>query len=256
MLLDFTTSRDAFNRDVDAGRVLDAISRSQAKIEFSLDGVVLTANETFLTLLGYELADIVGHHHRMFVPPSDVDSIEYQQFWDDLRRGDYQSAEYKRIGKGGKEVWIQASYNPVFDASGKPYKIVKFASDVTATKQASADWAGQLAAISKSQAVIEFTPTGEILDANENFCQTMGYQVSELRGRHHRMFVSPEFAASPAYREFWDALAGGTYQAAEFLRIGKGGKEVWIQASYNPILDLNGKVFKVVKYATDVTGRK
>ena len=235
---------------------LDAISKSQAIIEFNLDGTVLTANANFLDVLGYELAEIVGQSHRMFVEPAYAASTEYAGFWERLRRGQFAAAEYKRIGKGGKEVWIQASYNPVLDASGKPSKVVKIAVDVTAQKLAAADAQSQLAAISKSQAIIEFNMAGEVLTANANFCSALGYQLDEIKGRHHRMFVEPSYANGDAYRQFWESLGRGEYQAAEYLRLGKGGREVWIQASYNPILDLNGKPYKVVKYATDVTGRK
>jgi methyl-accepting chemotaxis protein len=236
--------------------ILEAISKSQAIIEFNLDGTVLTANDNFLHVLGYELGDIVGRHHRIFVEPAYAASAEYQAFWERLRRGQFDAAEYKRIGKGGQEVWIQASYNPVFDAKGKPSKVVKIAVDVTAQKLAAADAQGQLAAISKSQAVIEFNMDGEVLTANANFCAALGYQLDEIKGRHHRMFVEPSYANGDEYRQFWDRLRRGEYQAAEYLRLGKGGKEVWIQASYNPILDPDGRPYKVVKYATDITGRK
>ncbi len=235
---------------------LEAVSKSLAVIEFAPDGTILTANANFLATVGYELGEIVGQHHRIFVEPAYAGSSAYREFWDRLRRGEFDAAEYKRIGKGGREIWIQASYNPILDASGKPVKVVKFASDVTKQKLAAADTGGQLAAISKSQAVIEFSMTGDILTANENFCSALGYTLDEIKGRHHRMFVEPSFAGSSEYREFWDRLGRGEYQSAEYLRLGKGGKQVWIQASYNPILDLNGKPFKVVKYATDITGRK
>jgi methyl-accepting chemotaxis protein len=235
---------------------LEAISRSQAIIEFNLDGTIITANPNFLSVMGYALDEIVGKHHSMFAEPGYADSSEYRAFWDKLKRGEFDAAEYKRIGKGGREVWIQASYNPVMDKSGKPMKVVKFATDITARKLAAADAQGQLSAISKSQAVIEFNMSGEVLTANENFCSALGYHLDEIKGRHHRMFVQPAYAQSSEYREFWDRLGRGEFQAAEYLRIGKGGKEVWIQATYNPIFDLNGKPFKVVKYATDITDRK
>lgn len=164
--------------------------------------------------------------------------------------------EYKRIGKGGNDVWIQATYNPVFDGAGKPVKVVKLASDVTRQKLASADAHGQLAAISRSQAVIEFDMTGEILSANEIFCSVLGYSIDEIRGRHHRMFVEPSYANGSEYRDFWVRLGRGEYNSAEYKRIGNGGREVWIQATYNPIFDPDGKPYKVVKYATDITGRK
>ncbi|GLR83959.1 methyl-accepting chemotaxis protein [Bradyrhizobium iriomotense] len=230
-----------------------AISRAQAVIEFNLDGTVLTANEKFLKALGYSLVEIQGKHHSMFVPSAERDSPAYREFWAALNRGEYQAAEYKRIGKGGREVWILASYNPVVDDKGRPFKVVKFATEVTAEKLKTADLAGQIAAIDKAQAVIEFSMDGTIITANHNFLAALGYGLSEVKGRHHSMFVDPSEREGAAYRDFWAALNRGQYQAAEYKRIGKGGKEVYIQASYNPILDLNGKPFKVVKYATDTT---
>jgi len=236
----------------DAGKI-QAIGRAQAVIEFAMDGTILTANENFLTTLGYSLAEIKGKHHSMFVEPAFRDSAAYRDFWASLNRGDYLAAEYKRIGKGGKEVWILASYNPILDDKGKPFKVVKFATDVTQQKLATADLAGQIAAIGKSQAVIEFNVDGTIIGANDNFLHALGYSLGEIKGRHHSMFVDPAERDTAAYRDFWAALRRGEYQAAEYKRIGKGGREIWIQASYNPILDLNGKPFKVVKYATDTT---
>jgi methyl-accepting chemotaxis protein len=230
-----------------------AISRSQAVIEFSMDGTILTANENFLRTLGYALDEIQGRHHSMFVDEVTRSSSEYREFWAKLNRGDYQAAEYKRIGKGGKEVWIQASYNPILDLKGKPFKVVKYATDVTAQKVSNADFIAQIAAISKSQAVIEFKMDGTVVSANENFLRVLGYSLDEIKGRHHSMFVDDAMRSSGEYREFWAKLNRGEYQASEYKRIGKGGKEVYIQASYNPILDLNGKPAKVVKYATDVT---
>ncbi len=218
-----------------------------------MDGTIITANENFLHALGYTLAEVKGKHHSMFVEPGYRDSAEYREFWAKLNRGEYQAAEYKRIGKGGKEVWIQASYNPILDMNGKPFKVVKFATDITKQKLQNADYLGQIDAIGKSQAVIEFNMDGTVITANENFLNAMGYTLAEIQGKHHSMFVEPGERDSAEYRQFWAALNRGEFQAAEYKRIGKGGKEVWIQASYNPILDLNGKPFKVVKFATDVT---
>jgi methyl-accepting chemotaxis protein len=238
----------------DAGQIA-AISRAQAVIAFEMDGTIVTANENFLRAIGYTLAEIQGKHHSMFVEQAERNSAAYREFWARLNRGENQSAEYKRVGKGGKEVWILASYNPVLDEKGKPFRVVKFATDVTSQKLSTADLAGQISAIGKSQAVIEFNMDGTIIGANQNFLKTVGYALDEIRGRHHSMFVDPSERDGAAYREFWAALNRGEYQAAEYKRIGKGGKEVWIQASYNPILDLNGKPFKVVKYATDTTAQ-
>ena len=238
----------------DAGMIA-AIRRVQAVIEFGMDGTIVAANENFLKALGYSLAEIQGKHHSMFVEPAMRDSAGYREFWASLNRGEFQSAEYKRFGKGGKEVWILASYNPILDEKGKPFKIAKFATDVTEQKQRFADLAGKIAAIGKSQAAIEFGMDGTILTANENFLNALGYSLGEIQGRHHSMFVDASERDGAAYRQFWANLNAGQYQAGEFRRVGKAGKEVWIQASYNPILDLNGKPFKVVKYATDTTAQ-
>jgi methyl-accepting chemotaxis protein len=236
----------------DAGKIA-AISRAQAVIEFNMDGTIVAANENFLRAMGYTLAEIQSKHHSMFVVPGDRDSQAYREFWAKLNRGEYQAAEYKRLGKGGKEIWILATYNPILNEAGKPFKVVKFATDVTEQKLRAADSNGQIAAIGKSQAVIEFNMDGTIRSANPNFLDAMGYSLGEVQGKHHGMFVEAAERNAPAYREFWDKLNRGQYQAAEYKRIAKGGRAIWIQASYNPILDLNGKPFKVVKYATDVT---
>jgi methyl-accepting chemotaxis protein len=236
----------------DASKIA-ASDRAQAVIEFNLDGSVRTANDNFLKSLGYSLDEIKGKHHSMFMPQAERDSAAYREFWAKLNRGEYQAGEYKRIGKGGKEVWILASYNPMLDETGKPFGVVKFATDITDQKLKNADLSGQINAIGKSQAVIEFNMDGTIIAANENFLNAMGYTLGEIRGKHHSLFVEPSERESAEYREFWASLNRGQYQAAEYKRIGKNGKEVYIQASYNPILDLNGKPFKVVKYATDTT---
>lgn len=240
----------------DAKHQLEAINKSQAVIEFTPDGTILTANSNFLGAMGYDLSEIQGQHHRLFVDPAYAASPEYKEFWRALGNGEFNSAEFRRVGKGGKDIWIQASYNPIFDDNGKVYKVVKYASDITEQKKRDADYQGQINAIKRSQAVIEFNIEGTILDANDNFLDTLGYTIDEIKGKHHRMFVEPEYAASPEYKEFWAALGRGEFQAAEYKRLGKGGKEVWIRASYNPIFDLNGKAVKVVKYATDLTGEK
>jgi methyl-accepting chemotaxis protein len=244
-------------RDVTAERLnsgmLDAIGRTQAVIEFAMDGRIAHANENFLKAMGYTLEEIKGQHHSMFVGPASRQSAEYRLFWEKLARGESDAGQYKRIGKGGREVWIQASYNPVLDANGKAFKVVKFATDVTQQKLQLADYQGQIGAIGKAQAVIEFALDGTILNANANFLNALGYTLDEVKGRHHSMFVDAAYGQSPEYRMFWEKLARGEYDAGQYKRIAKDGSEIWIQASYNPIMDLNGKPFKVVKYATDVT---
>ena len=243
-------------KSADAAGQLGAIGKSQAVIELSLDGKILDANENFLAVLGYGLAEIKGQHHSMFVTAADKASTEYRLFWEKLGRGEFDAGQYKRIGKGGKEVWIEASYNPIFDMNGKPFKVVKYATDITGSKMQAADFAGQLSAIGKSQAVIEFSMDGRILTANENFLKSVGYALPEIKGQHHSMFAEGTHAMSAEYRAFWEKLNRGEFDSGQYKCIGKGGKEIWIEASYNPILDLNGKPFKVVKYATDITAAK
>ncbi len=238
----------------DAGKI-SAIGRAQAVIEFNLDGTIITANENFLATVGYRLDEIQGKHHSMFVSPAERDSAAYREFWAKLGRGEYEAAEYKRFGKGGKEVWILASYNPILDEAGKPFKVVKFASDITADKLKAANYAGQIEAIGKSQAVIEFGMDGKVLTANANFLGALGYSLAEIQGKHHSLFVPADQRDNEAYRAFWATLNRGDFQSGEYERVGKGGKQIWIQASYNPIRDLNGKPFKVVKYASDTTAQ-
>jgi methyl-accepting chemotaxis protein len=239
--------------ETSAKAVLAAFDKSQATIEFSLDGRILAANENFLRTMGYSVDEVVGKHHSMFVDPDFARSGDYRMFWDRLARGEFVAEKFRRIGKGGREVWIQASYNPVLDAKGRPCKVVKLATDVTEAEQRSVDDAGKIAAAQKSYAVIEFSIDGTILAANENFLQTVGYSLNEIRGKHHSMFVESSYRQTNDYRTFWDALGRGEFQSAKYLRIGKGGKEIWIQATYNPILNSHGKPFKVVKFAADVT---
>lgn len=246
---------NSFFKGPDACATLKALGSSLAIIEFDLTGRILTANDNFCAAMGYARTEVVGQHHRMFVDPDHAVSQDYKSFWNQLARGQFDAREYKRLGKGGREIWIQATYNPILGRGGRPYKVVKFATDITAQKLEAADSAGKLQAISRSQAVIEFDLDGQILDANDNFCQALGYQRDEIVGRHHRMFVAESEVNCPEYAAFWSKLGKGEFVAEEFRRIAKGGREIWIQASYNPIFDLNGKPMKVVKFATDVTER-
>ena len=234
---------------------LAALDRSQGIIEFDLTGTVLTANENFLKVVGCTLSEAKGQHHSLFVEQGYKDSAVYQTFWAKLRQGEYQAGQYKRIGKGGREVWIEASYNPILDRTGKPYKIVKFATDITSQKAEDADRQGQIAAIRKSQAVISFNLDGTVIEANENFLSAVGYTLPEIQGQHHSMFVDPATKASTEYADFWSKLQNGEYQSSRYKRIAKGGREIWIEASYNPILDASGRPYKVVKFATDITAQ-
>ena len=234
---------------------LAALDKSQGVIEFELDGTVISANENFLNVVGYALPKIVGKHHSLFVEPKLRDSAEYADFWSKLRAGEFQTGRFKRLAKGGKEVWIRASYNPLFDANGRPYKVVKFASDITRQVAEDADRQGQIAAIGKAQAVIAFNLDGTVLEANQNFLGALGYSLPEIAGNHHSIFVEPAVKDSREYAEFWTKLRNGEYQAGQYKRIAKSGRAVWIEASYNPILDANGRPYKVVKFATDITAQ-
>ncbi|MBZ5740869.1 methyl-accepting chemotaxis protein [Nocardioides mangrovi] len=230
-----------------------AIDRAQAVIEFDLEGRILTANRNFLDVVGYALPDIQGKHHRLFVEPEHAQSQEYADFWERLAAGQYEAGEYRRLGKGAREVWLQATYNPILDAKGAPTKVVKFATDITAAKQANAEIVARVDAVDRAQAVIEFDLEGIVLDANENFLRTIGYSLREIVGQHHSMFCSEEYTRSAEYRDFWLRLSKGEVIAGRFHRKGKYGRDVYIQATYNPVLDLRGNVAKVIKYAYDVT---
>ena len=232
---------------------LEALGKSQAVIEFNLDGSIVTANQNFLVILGYGLDELQGKHHSMFVEPACRESAEYREFWGALAKGQFQAGEYKRLAKDGRPVWIRASYNPLIGSGGKPYKVVLFATDITAGKMRSADDEGQIKAVHKHQAVIEFNLDGSIITANENFTKAVGYALSEIQGKHHSMFMPQAKRESREYRNFWERLRTGNHQAGEFEYVGKGGRQLFMQASCNPIADANGKLCKVVEFASDIT---
>jgi len=236
--------------------LVNAIDKSQGTIEFNMDGTVVTSNDNFLNVLGYSLEEVKGKHHRIFCEDSYAKSPAYKEFWEKLNRGEFDSGEYKRIGKNGKEVYIQATYNPIFDENGNPVKVLKIASDVTKQKLLNAEFEGKINAIDKSQGTIEFNMDGTVITSNDNFLNVLGYSLEEVKGKHHRMFCEEDYANSSDYKEFWEKLNQGEFNSGEYKRIGKNGGEVFIQASYNPILDLNGKPMKVLKIASDVTEQK
>jgi methyl-accepting chemotaxis protein len=250
---DITESRLAA---ADAASRLQALGRSQGMIEFTLDGTILDANDNFLAAVGYRREELVGQHHSILCEPALAASPAYRTFWGKLARGEFDSGEYKRVRKDGSEMWIQASYNPLLDAVGKPQKVVKFAADITAEKLRSAEFRSKVAAIERSQLVIEFDVTGIILSANANFLDAMGYQAEDVVGRHHRIFCDPAYVASPEYEAFWAKLGRGAFESSVYKRFGRNGREVWIQATYNPVIDQSGRTIKVVKFATDVTAAK
>jgi methyl-accepting chemotaxis protein len=238
---------------VNAQGQLNALTRSQAIIEFDLHGNILVANDNFLNTLGYTLEEVQGKHHSIFVDNKYRNSREYKEFWAKLNNGEFQSGEFCRYSKTGEAVWIEASYNPIFDANNKPFKVVKFATDITEKKNQNTDYESQLEAISKSQAVISFELDGTILSANDNFLNALGYTLGEVQGKHHSLFVDSEYKKSEEYRNFWRSLANGEHFIGRFPRVHKNGKVIWIQANYSPIRDPSGTPYKVVKFATDIT---
>lgn len=243
-------------RELRSDTMLKALGSHFAVIQFTVDGMVCEANGKFLALMGYSLAEIQGQHHRIFVDAAEAQTSDYEQFWRDLREGRPQSREFRRHTKDGRTVWLQACYAPVQDSRGRVTRVVKIAMDVTEQKKTQADCQSQLAAMAKTHALIEFSPDGTILTANEIFTGLMGYDLNEIEGKHHRMFVRDEESGTQAYSDFWQALARGEAQQAEFCRVAKDGQLVWLHASYNPVLDHDGQVAKVVKVATDITDSK
>ena len=232
--------------------VIDAIEQTQAVIAFDLDGKIIRANKNFLDLLGYSLDEVRGRHHSIFVTSDYAQSPAYLSFWQDLRAGKPQTGEFKRLSKSGEPVWIQATYTPII-RGGRVQRIIKFATDVTAQVIEGARIRAQMDAINRSQAVIEFSPDGTILEANENFLNLMGYSLSEIRGKKHQIFVRESERASKAYADFWSKLRSGNFETAEYERITKSGRSVWIHATYNPICSSDGEVVRVIKFANDIT---
>jgi methyl-accepting chemotaxis protein len=235
---------------------LQALDRVQAVIEFDTTGIILSANSNFLEVMGYQDHEVLGKHHSLFIDPAERNSRAYAEFWQHLRAGEVHHDVFRRLGKNGREVWIRASYNPVYDSAGQLQRIVKFATDITQQKLEGADIAGKMTALQRSQAIIEFSLDGIILEANDNFLAAMGYRRDEIVGRHHSMFVPPGQANSRAYQQFWEQLNRGEFDQGEYLRLGQGGREIWIQASYNPVYDVNGRLCKVVKFASDISAQK
>ncbi len=245
----FFASQQTLERDA----LLAAVKGTQGVVEFDINGIYLEANETFLKIMGYDAAELAGKHHSHFVPKTMRESAAYTAFWERLRKGIAETARFKRITKSGREIWLQGSYCPIRGRSGAVVKVVKFALDVTDQVTELADLRGQAAAIDRVQGTIEFDLDGTVRTANKNFLDLLGYRLEEVKGKPHRLFVAPDYAASEDYRRFWRELAEGTFHSGQYRRIGKGGKVVWIEASYNPIFDADGTAYKVIKFATDIT---
>ncbi|GHD62333.1 methyl-accepting chemotaxis protein [Jeongeupia chitinilytica] len=242
--------------NADQRAVLDAIGKAMATIEFRPDGTIVSANANFLATVGYRLDDIVGKHHRIFCTPQHAGSAEYAAFWQKLQRGEFISGQFKRVRHDGQTVWLEASYNPVFGQDGRLVKVVKFAQDISQRVSQAQERENEINAINRSMAVIEFSPDGLILTANDNFVRTVGYSLDWLKGKHHRVLCDEGYANSGEYTQFWRRLNQGEYIAGQFERRGAHGKVLWLEASYNPMFDDDGKLYKVIKFATDATQRE
>jgi len=234
---------------------LAAISKIQGVIELDLMGKILAVNANLCKTTGYTESEMLGNEHSLFVDAAYKSSPEYKAFWEKLARGEGVSGVFKRLGKGGKEIWLQETYNPILDLNGKPYKVVNYATDVTKYKMLDADNEGQLSSIDRALGSIEFALDGKITKVNKNFASVTGYSAQDLVGNHHSILVDGAYKASPEYKALWDKLNHGEFDAGTYKLIGKDGKEIWLQASYNPILDLNGKPYKIIKFAIDITAQ-
>ncbi|MFP3443404.1 PAS domain-containing methyl-accepting chemotaxis protein [Pseudomonas sp. SIMBA_067] len=232
---------------------LAAISRSMAMIEFAPDGTILDANERFCQAMGYSADELRGKHHRLFCEPGYAQTAEYQQLWRELGQGKAISGTFERLDKAGREVWLEASYMPVLDEQRQVTSVIKVAADISQRVVQEHESESLLKAIGRSMAVIEFTPQGRVIKANQNFLDTMGYRLDEVVGRHHGLFCLPQERESAEYREFWASLNRGEYHSHRFERINKQGHMVYLEASYNPIFDSKGRLYKVVKFASDIT---
>ncbi|MBP9655524.1 MAG: PAS domain S-box protein, partial [Rhodocyclaceae bacterium] len=230
-----------------------AVDRSSAMIEFKPDGTIIGANDNFLTTVGYRLEEIQGQHHRLFCFPDYQASAEYRRFWQRLAAGEYIRDRFLRRNKQGQEVWLEASYNPILGADGRVESVLKLATDITALVAREQEQESMIDAIGRSMAVIAFNLKGEVLEANANFLQTMGYRLEDIRGKHHRQFCTREEADSPAYRDFWERLNRGEFFSGRFQRVNRNGDIVWLSATYNPVFDASGRLYKVVKFARDIT---
>ncbi|MCH5510076.1 methyl-accepting chemotaxis protein [Pseudomonas syringae] len=232
-----------------------ALEKSMAVVELGLDGKILRANDNFLAAMGYRAEELATKTHRDFCEPEMLRSREYADLWASLKAGKFISGTFKRVGKNGHSVWLEASYNPVRDAQGNVVKVVKYALDVTTRVMLENETSSKLAAVDRAMAICEFEPNGNVITANNNFLNVMGYALAEIKGKHHRSFCEPTLVNSPEYTEFWRKLNHGEFIGDQFKRIGKQGRVVWLEATYNPVFDVDGKLYKIVKFASDITQR-
>ena len=234
---------------------MNAIERTMPIIEFKPDGTIVRANDLFLAATGYTLKEIQGQHHRIFMKAEEAAKPQYKDFWSALAAGISQSGQFERVAKGGSTIWLEASYTPVKEASGKTVSVIKFAQNITQARKAALADAAKLEAIKRSMGVIEFQLDGTIISANPAFLKLMGYTEGEVAGQHHRVFLTPQERVSAEYASFWQELASGKVKSGQFHRLAKGGKSIWLEANYNPVFDLEGRVERVVKFAIDITDK-
>jgi len=249
------TSRLAWQKRSHSSATLDSLNDSIAMIEFMADGTIITANALFLEKMGYQSDEVVGQHHSMFCTPDLLQSHQYQEFWMRLNRGESFSDKFLRVAKDSRPVWLEANYVPVRDRHGRVFKIVKLATDITSRIIDAQEQRAMTNAIERSMAVIAFNLQGEVLKANDNFLKTMGYRASEVIGAHHSQFCSAELRSSPEYKLFWQKLNRREFISGQFQRVNKQGATIWLRATYNPVFDDSGELYKVVKFATDVTAQ-
>lgn len=246
---------ELLDRYTQQSSMISAINRSMASIEFRPSGEIASANDNFLKTVGFSLSEIQGKHHRIFCEPEYAASEAYRDFWAQLNRGEYFSGQFKRVGKDGNTIWLEATYNPVFDSNKNLVKVVKFASDITAQVLGDAQTQGKLDALSRSTAIIEFNMDGTIVDCNDNFLGAVGYRKAEIVGKHHRMFCPSDYTNTTEYQDFWRRLNNGEFFSGQFKRVNSQGQTLWLEASYNPVYDSEGNLYRVVKFASDITAQ-
>ena len=230
-----------------------AIQQAVPMIAFTPDGVVLEVNDLFLKGMGYSRQEVVGQPHRMFCTPEFVVSDAYRLHWEGLRQGKSISGNIKRVHKNGSILWLEATYVPVRNKQGKVTEIIKIASDVSERVNESHEHHGIYQALERSMALITFTPHGHVISANNNFLKVMGYSLQQIQGHSHGMFCLPHYRDSHEYRNHWQRLKNGEFILGRFERMNGRGQSIWLEASYNPVMDDDGKVLKVVKIAQDIT---
>lgn len=243
-------------KKADSDGQVDAIKKLTGVIEFDLNGYITDVNQNFLDVVGYSKDEVINKHHKLFVDREYASSLEYHEFWDALASGEFKKGTYKRLNKSGTVVWLRATYTPIFDMSGKPFKVVKYATDISTDHFNGLDSYGQLKSINRALGSIEFSMDGFITKVNDNFADIVGLEPAEIIGQHHSMFVPPNIKHSEEYKEFWNKLNRGEFDSGTYQRVGRDNKLIWLNASYNPILDGTGKPVKVVKFAQDVTRQK